>query len=108
MVEKPVNPMDGLRVECVGNRHDNTCPPGGGGGGRVAVRGANHHAGATCWRGRRDRRCAPGAAPPGVLILRARCAGRGDERSEEEEAAASRQRAAARAPVLAGSSTVQY
>ena len=22
MVEKPVNPMDGLRVECVGNRHD--------------------------------------------------------------------------------------
>ena len=23
VVEKPVNPMDGLRVECVGNRHDN-------------------------------------------------------------------------------------
>ena len=26
MVEKPVNPMDGLRVECVGNRHDNIGP----------------------------------------------------------------------------------
>ena len=24
VVEKPVNPMDGLRVECVGNRHDNS------------------------------------------------------------------------------------
>ena len=24
MVEKPVSPMDGLRVECVGNRHDNS------------------------------------------------------------------------------------
>ena len=26
VVEKPVNPMDGLRVECVGNRHDNIGP----------------------------------------------------------------------------------
>ena len=27
MVEKPVSPMDGLRVECgVGNRHDNIGP----------------------------------------------------------------------------------
>ena len=24
VVEKPVNPMDGLGVECVGNRHDNS------------------------------------------------------------------------------------
>ena len=24
VVEKPVNPKCGLRVECVGNRHDNT------------------------------------------------------------------------------------
>ena len=23
VMEKPVNPMDGLRVECVGNRHEN-------------------------------------------------------------------------------------
>ena len=27
VVEKPVNPMDGLRVECVGNRHDNILGP---------------------------------------------------------------------------------
>ena len=26
VAEKPVNPMDGLRVECVGNRHDNIGP----------------------------------------------------------------------------------
>ena len=26
VVEKPVNPMDGLRVECVGNRRDNEEP----------------------------------------------------------------------------------
>ena len=26
VVEKPVNPMDGLRVECVRNRHDSIGP----------------------------------------------------------------------------------